>query len=1062
MSSLVTASGATTSATLAAGSAFTVTSATNFLSASPASGDYVFVAVWLTRATATTAAQNANGTYGSVACGSVYLTCMENVSVPTTLSATSTTLFRSWNQTVTTNNNLPNIAIFGAPYQAGMSRQVTVTGYNSSGATAVLMVTAMAVQGIYTPPSNPATTWCKTIANGGVIDSTSGSGLAWASSGSAPSLTNFGSTKVNNSNLTSAIVDDIVNSATTGLIGLGSTGWAGGTAAPPSAFYTRYGAQNNLYIGIMNNFNAVTGFNYLYTFSDSNPCPPNLSAATTWTGPRLAIGQTITGTTIPRDTYITGFGYDPNFLGGGPAWVVYTSTTLPSSSTFILAGAEEPVLTVMLTNNTATTAVNTSVGNNTGTPNNGFTILDPQGSTMYVTTFGQSSGVVATSTNTALPTTGKMTVPTYGGNTLMSWTSKPSSTSLAGCTVASTPSDILAYQQILDNSGFTPTVYWDNTPVVVSGTATSGVNASKPLGIDTPSSVTATGATGFQTGTLVMTYGANRSGAGVVPLYAQLRTNGGTNFGFAAAFSFRPNKSALITTVSEVTEVETEPTVSARTLARNSELTDNYALPNGGAPRLLSGVDEISKTATSENASARGLNATSEPTSSLTTSGVSGRVLSLVSEITNSFTTVASKAVNGAKVIASVITATTTSASGRAISGISALSYAITTTSQKTYITAKTASQSLFSTTASTSGRVLSGISEVTEVLYSTVQSIYNHTAGTDYAVGGMFALGGYIPTLNTILGLGTVGQGALGYGNYSALTNWYNTTAVPLVAKGYVLAATVTEAITTENQRTLIRNVVSSVLEIPSSENQKAVSTSRTSEVSERPTTTSTRSVDHSYASSVAEILTVRGIKSIAKSVVSSVAEAPSGENSRQTIRNVISQVAIIATNTNAISKTLARTAAVMSHIATVATRSTAVKQVSEVAEKPTSKNSKSAGFQRSSEIAQKPTVTSVRSTVHSFASTVNALVSTSSQKSFRVVEVGTVAEHITTVAFAILLKIAQGFVATFTEYSKTEGFTEYPKLGSAADPAKTVFTTPSTKGTFQDDGVASYKEGQ
>ena len=748
MSTLVSARGASFSSTLGATSAFTYTGAT-LLSTAPVAGDYVFVAVWLTRSTATTTSQNTNGTYGSVACGTVYLTCMENVSVPTALSTPSTTLFRQWGQTTGNNGNLPNLAIFGAPYTSGMTRQIQVTGFNSSTATAVLLVTAMAVQGIYTPASNPRTTWCNTISAGGVIDATSGSGLGWTSSGT-PSSSSFGSTKVG-SNTTSAIVDDVISSATTGVLNLGSAGFQ------TTQLSTRYANQQGLYTGPIDGYGFQTGSssNLILTSNPNNPIPPDLSGGpSTYTGnAKLAIGQSISGTNITRDTYITGFTYDPNFLGVGPYWFILTSQVqVVGGGGIIYAGTEQPVLAVMFTNNTTVTAANTSVGNVTGTPNNGLTFIDPQGATTYVTTNGQSSGVISTSTNTALPTSGKMTVPTYGGNATMSWTSKPSSTTLGGCTVPATPSDQLLYQVWLDNAGLTPTCYWDNTPVLSNGSTQSTAPS-----IETPTSVIATGTTGFQIGSLVMTYGANRSGISPVNLYGLLRLNGGTNYGFGAAFAFKPSKAAIISTVAEQVEPDvSESSGAARTLAKNSELTEPYTLSgpssltlprtSENSPALTSEiqnslahavVSEINETPTTENFSAtsksltgavgeintgetggRSLNGAKTNQANETPSTENQRVVLLGekgTETTVATTTGNSRATNGSKTSEATKGFTTRGTTSRALSLVGGVVSGVSTTSKRAAALAHAVASNLLSATTITTSRLIVRVAAVAE-----------------------------------------------------------------------------------------------------------------------------------------------------------------------------------------------------------------------------------------------------------------------------------------------------------------------------------------------------------
>jgi len=890
MSTLVSAQGASFSGTLTATSAFTYTSSTTLLSATPVAGDYVFVAVWLTRATVTTAVQNANGTYGSVKCGTVFLTCMENTSVPTSLSGTTTTNFHAYNAATTIANNAPNIAIFGAPYTSGMSRQIVVTGYNSSTSTAILLVTAMAVQGIYTPASSPRTTWCNTIANGGVVDATSGTGLAWASNGT-PSSTSFGSTKVNNSNLTSAIVDDVSAGAVTGVLNLGSTGYQ------TTQFSTRYANQQGLYTGTIDQygFSLGSGVNFIFTSSSNNPIPPDLSGGwSNYTGnAKLAVGQSISGTNIIRDTYITSFGYDPNFFGAGPCWIIYTNQVQAGGSGIIYAGTEQPVLAVMLTNNSTVTAASTSVGNVTGTPNNGLTFIDPQGATNYVTTFGQSSGVVSTSTNTALPASGKMTVPTYGGNATMSWTSKPSSTSLAGCTIPATPSDTLLYQTWLDNAGFTPTVYWDNTPVLSNGSTQSTAPA-----IETPTSVIATGTTGFQIGSLVMTYGASRSGVNPVNLYGLLRLNGGTNYGFGAAFAFQPNKATIIGTVSEQVERDvSESSGAARTLAKNSELTEPYALSGSSAltlprtsensPALTSEIEnsldhavvsETNETPTTENFSAtsksrtgavseintgetggRSLNGAKTNQANETPSTENQRVMlfgekgtettvaattgnsratnsSKTSEAARSFTSTNTRALSFVRFVAKRIVTTTQNAKNVAISRASAVAETPTTTSQR----------SIAHSPVSTVAEMLSG-----ETFRSTAVNKANEVSVNTNGENAKQV------ARNTISSVAIVANSENQISKaISRATSVFTTlTAREGKARNFGKASALRSNSKTSGQA-----------------NSKSVDRGRNSEVAEPPTTTSQRSVAHFVASVVAKILSTQSVKSIERFATAAV----------------------------------------------------------------------------------------------------------------------------------------------------------------------------------------------
>lgn len=1137
MSTLVSAQGASFSGSLAGTSAFTYTSSTTLLSATPVAGDYVFVAVWLTRSTATTAVQNANGTYGSVKCGTVYLTCMENTSVPTSLSGTTTTNFHAYNAATTIANNTPNIAIFGAPYTSGMSRQIVVTGFNSSASTAILLVTAMAVQGIYTPASNPRTTWCNTISAGGVIDATSGSGLGWTSSGT-PSISSFGSTKVNNSNLTSAIVDDVSAGSFTGVLNLGSTGYQ------TTQLFTRYANQQGLYTGTIDGygFGVASGSNFFVTTNSNNPIPPNLSGGpSTYTGnAKLAVGQSISGVNITRDTYITSFSYISDFFGTGPRWIINTSQTqVGSIGTTINVGTEQPVLAVMFTNNSTVGGTYTAVGNVTGTPNNGLTYIDPQGATTYVTTFGQSSGVIITSTNTALPTSGKMTIPFYGGNATMSWTSKPSSTSLAGCTIPATPSDPLLYQIWIDNAGFTPTCYWDTTPVLSNGSTQSTAPS-----IETPTSVTATGTTGFQIGSLIMTYGANRSGINPVNLYGLLRLNGGTNYGFGAAFAFQPNKAAIIGTVSEQVEPDTsESSGAARTLAKNSELTDAYTLSGPSAltlprtsekPLALTSeiqnllahavVSETNETPKTENFSATSKSLTGA-VSEINTGKTGGRSLGGAktnqanetpstenqrvmlfgekgTETTVATTTGNSRATNSSKTSEAAKGFTTNGTTSRALFLVGSVVAGISTTSKKALAVARTVASNLLSTTTITSSSLIVRVSQVSEIIYSTSQSIYNHRVAVDYTLGAMVARGGYIPTLNSILGYGLVGQEALGYGITNAINNWYSTTAIPRLVINYIETGAVNLLSTTENAKSVIRNVVSriadlptstsqrvvtipristiakipsgengksfirnlvsTVSETPKSENQKTTAIARTSAVAETPKTTSQRSVARSTASAVAKALSSQNAKSIGKSVVGAVNGVASGENAKQIARNLVSFVAIIASGENQTSKTLSRAASVFTVLTSVGTRLTSSGKVSEVAERATAENAKSSAYAKDSMVAEKPTTTSQRSIAHSFATAANIVIQQTSMRAYSAARGSEVAQRFFTNAFAIILKLTTGFISTFTEYSKTEGFTEYSKTETTQDDTKAVFTTPSALTSFRDDGVASYTEGQ
>ena len=1094
MSTLVSAQGASFSAALTGATSYTYTSSTTFLSTAPVDGDYVFVALWLTRGTATTAGQNANGTYGSVRCGTIYLTCMENVAVPTTLSNPSTTNFRAWGQTTGNNGNVPNLAIFGAPYTSGMSRQIVVTGYNSSASTAYLLVTAMAVQGIYVPTSSPRTTWCNTISAGGVIDATSGSGLGWTSSGT-PSLSSFGSTKVG-SNTTSAIVDDVISSATTGVLNLGSAGFQS------TQFSTRYANQQGLYTGTIDGFGfqPVSGANLIVTGTSNNPIPPDLSGGpSTYTGnAKLAVGQSLSGPFIQRDTYITGFTYDPNFLGGGPAWFIRTSQTQGPNS-IIYAGTEQPVLAVMLTNNTTTTAANTSVGNGgTGQPANGYTLFDPVGSTMYVSILFGTSGVVSTSTNTALPTSGKMTVPTYGGNATMSWTSKPSSTSLAGCTIPPTPKDAGLYQTWVDITG---PMYWDNTPVISNGSTQSVAP-----GIETTGTAIATGATGFQTGSLVMTYGANRSGINPVNLYGLLRSNGGTNYGFGAAFAFKPNKAAIIGTVSEVTDVEVAENASAGTFPRNSQVNETNVSTNA-SNTLLPRTSENTPVAVTENASATSKTLTGA-VSEINTGETGGRSLNTLKtdqinetpsqqsvraletpktdEITNTPTSenlrsasvIKTSAIQETPVSENVRASlfprnsevanvfTTSGTTSRALSLVGSVVSGISTTSAKAMSAVRSAASNLLSTTTIKSASLIVRVSEVSEILYSTSQKVLGVVVGTNYTLGAMVARGGYIPTLNSILGYGVVGQEALGYGITNAINNWYSTTAIPRFVINYIETGAVNLLSTTENGKSLIRNLVSTVSETPKSETKKATAIARSTAVAETPTTTSQRSVARSTASAVAEILSSQNIKSVGKSVVGAVNGVASGENATQVARNLVSFVAIIASEENQTSKTFSRAASVFTIFTASEGKARNFGKAS--ARKNNSyatssqANSKSVNRGRNSEIAERPTTTSQRSIAHTFATAANLLIRSTVSRSVTISRASAVAQRFYTTAFIIILKISKGFIANFTEYSKTEGFTEYSKTEIAQDGTKTVFTTPSALTSFRDDGVASYTEGQ
>lgn len=890
MSTLVSARGASFSSTLGATSAFTYTGAT-LLSTAPVAGDYVFVSVWLTRATGTTSGQLANGTYGSVACGTVYLTCMENTSVPTSLSGTTTTNFHAYNAATTIANNTPNLAIFGAPYTSGMSRQIVVTGYNSSASTAVLLVTAMAVQGIYTPASNPRTTWCNTISAGGVVDATSGTGLAWASNGT-PSLTSFGSTKVNNSNLTSAIVDDVSAGAFTGVLNLGSTGYQ------TTQFSTRYANQQGLYTGTIDGygFSAQTGTNFIATSSSNNPIPPDLSGGpSTYTGnAKLAVGQSISGTNITRDTYITSFSYTSDYFGFGPAWFISTSQTQSGSSGIINVGTEQPVLAVMFTNNTTVTAANTSVGNVTGTPNNGLTYIDPQGATTYVTTNGQSSGVISTSTNTALPASGKMTVPTYGGNATMSWTSKPSSTTLAGCTVSATPSDPLLYQSWLDCAGFTPTCYWDNTPVLSNGSTQSTAPS-----IETPTSVIATGTTGFQIGSLVMTYGANRSGINPVNLYGLLRLNGGTNYGYGAAFAFKPSKAAIISTVAEQVEPDvSESSGAARTLAKNSELTDAYTLSgpssltlprtSANAPALTSeiqnslghaGVSEINETPTTENFSAtsksltgavseintgetggRSLNGAKTNQANETPSTENQRVMLFGekgTETTVAATTGNSRATNGSKTSEATKGFTTRGTTSRALSLVGGVVSGVSTTSKRAAALAHAVASNLLSATTITSSRLIVRVAAVAET--PTTKS--SRTTSHNFASIVAEILSGESSKSFVKNTFGEVSVTPSGESFKSVVKN--TTSSVAIIASSEnQISKTLSRAVSVFTRLTASEGKASNFGKASarknnsyaplSQANSKSSAYVKKSAVAEKPATTSQRSVAHSFATAV------------------------------------------------------------------------------------------------------------------------------------------------------------------------------------------------------------------
>jgi len=1020
---------------------------------------------------------------------------MENVAVPTTLSNPSTTLFRQWGQTTGNNGNLPNLAIFGAPYTSGMSRQVVVTGYNSSASTAYLLVTAMAVQGIYVPTSSPRTTWCNTISAGGVIDATSGSGLGWTSSGT-PSISSFGSTKVG-SNTTSAIVDDVISSATTGVLNLGSAGFQ------TTQLSTRYANQQGLYTGTIDGygFATVTGAAFLITSSSNNPIPPDLSGGpSTYTGnAKLAVGQSISGPLIQRDTYITSFSYTSDFFGGGPRWIIYTSQTQGPNS-IIYAGTEQPVLAVMLTNNTTTTAANTSVGNGgTGQPGNGYTLFDPVGSTMYVSILFGTSGVVSTSTNTALPTSGKMTIPSYGGNATMSWTSKPSSTSLAGCTIPPTPKDAGLYQTWVDALSAIP-MYWDNTPVISNGSTQSVAP-----GIETTGTAIATGATGFQTGSLVMTYGANRSGINPVNLYGLLRSNGGTNYGFGAAFAFKPNKAAIIGTVSEVTDVEVAENASAGTFPRNSQVNETNVSTNA-SNTLLPRTSENTPVAVTENASAtsktltgavseintgetggRSLNALKTDQINETPSQQSVRALETpkTDEITNTPTSedlrsasvIKTSAIQETPVSENVRASlfprnsevanafTTSGTTSRALSLVGSVVSGISTTSAKAMSVVRSAASNLLSTTTIKSASLIVRVSEVSEILYSTSQKVLGVVVGVDYTLGAMVARGGYIPTLNSILGYGVVGQEALGYGITNAINNWYSTTAIPRFVINYIETGAVNLLSTTENAKSLIRNLVSTVSETPNSETQKATAIARSTAVAETPTTASQRSIARSVASAVAEILSSQNAKSIGKSVVGAVNGVASGENATQVARNLVSFVAIIASEENQTSKTFSQAASVFTTLTAREGKArnfgkASARKNNSVTSRGTSAKSVDRG--RNSEIAEQPTTTSQRSVARTLATTANLLIQSTVSRSVAISRASTVAQRFYTTAFAIILKISKGFIANFTEYSKTEGFTEYSKTEMAQDDTKTVFTTPSALTSFRDDGVASYTEGQ
>jgi len=977
MSSLVSAVGSSFSGTLAATSAFTYTSSTTLLSATPVAGDYVFVAVWLTRATATTAVQNANGTYGSVKCGTVFLTCMENTSVPTSLSGTTTTNFHAYNAATTIANNTPNLAIFGAPYTSGMSRQIVVTGYNSSANTAILLVTAMAVQGIYTPASNPRTTWCNTISAGGVIDATSGSGLGWTSNGTTPSLTNFGSTKVNNSNLTSAIVDDVSGGAFTGVLNLGSGGYQS------TQLSTRYANQQGLYNGELSQWGilGLSGTVTLGTTSSNNPIPPDLSGGpSTYTGGKwLAVGQAVSGQNIPRDTFITGFSYSSNFFGVGPAWFINLNNIATTTGT-IFAGTEQPVLSVMLTNNLTTAAASTSVGNVTGTPNNGLTSIDPQGATNYVTTAGQSSGVVATTTNTALPTSGKMTVPTYGGNATMSWTSKPSSTTLGGCTVPATPSDQLLYQVWLDNV-ITPTVYWDNTPVLSSGSTQSVAPA-----IETPSTITAIGTTGFQMGTLVMTYGANRSGINPVGLYGLLRSNGGTNFGYGVAYAFQPNKAAIIGTVSEQIERDvSESSGASRVSAQTAEVVESSSPNDGGAPRTLPRTNEISQQTPTENASATS-KAKSSSTSEIPTNqnGAASHGINEVSSV--------AELANQQNIRASVMPKTSEVNSAYLVNdGGSPLTH-----------------------------------NEVSEVQDGfAVQGVRAATVSKSGAVAQFFTSQGVSGKVRSVL-------------------SQVASSIVTLVSKAFTTNKSGAVAGTpfSENIKSTALSRTSKVNETPTSQNQKARVASKTGAVAEKPTTAGTRATTRSAASAVAKALSVNGIKSIIKTLVSEVVATSSGENSKSASHNTASSVAEKATTAAVTSKTLSRSSSVFEALLTTGLQSAFRTKTSAVAEKPNSENTKAVTTSRASEVVQNPSSTSQRVVSKTVVSEVTSYITTTVSRIVTYIEVGAVAERIFTTAFAILNKLAVGLKETFTEYSKTEGFAEKTTTLSFRDDGVASYT--------------------
>jgi hypothetical protein len=643
-----------------------------------------------------------------------------------------------------------------------------------------------------------------------------------------------------------------------------------------------------------------------------------------------------------------------------------------------------------------------------------------------------------------------------------------------------------------------------------------------------------------------MTYGANRSGISPVGLYGLLRSNGGTNYGFGAAFAFKPNKSAIIGTVSEVSEVEVAEN-GGRSLARpkNSQVNEtnvstnasNLSLPRtsentpvavtenaSATSKTLTGAvseinigetggqsldtlktdqinetpsqqsvraletpktDEITNTPTSENLRSASVIKTSAIQETPVSENVRASLFPRNSGVANVFTT-------------SGTTSRTLSLVGSVVSGVS-------TTSTKAMSVVRSVASNLLSTTTIKSASLIVRVSEVSEILYSTSQKVLGVVVGTDYTLGAMVARGGYIPTLNSILGYGVVGQEALGYGITNAINNWYSTTAIPRLVINHIGTGAVNLLSTTENAKSLIRNVVSSIAETPTttsqrstvwpristiaeilsgengkslirnlvstvsetpkSETKKATAIARSTAVAETPTTTSQRSIARSTASAVAEILSSQNAKSIGKSVVGAVNGVASGENATQVARNLVSFVAIIASEENQTSKTLSRAASVFTTLTASEGKArnfgkASARRGNSVTNRGTSAKSVDRG--RNSEIAERPTTTSQRSVARTLATTANLLIRSTVSRSVTISRASAVTQRFYTTAFAVILKISKGFIANFTEYSKTEKFTEYSKTEMAQDDTKTVFTTPSALTSFRDDGVASYTEGQ